>query len=103
MPAYDTPTGAQGTGAARTQAEWAIIPLCGHCHDDSHGAKKRLNLFLAFRVRDYLYPSESLSPEISAHYARLSAEFPASENAVAFGRAMEWARWLLNAKRGILR
>ena len=98
--AYDTPTGAQGTGAARTQAEWAIIPLCGHCHEDSHGEKKRLNLFLALWVRDYLAPTRSTSPEMAAHYARLAAEFSTPENAIIRGRAMEWARWLLAAKRG---
>ena len=98
--AYDTPTGAQGTGAARTQAEWAIIPLCGHCHEDSHGPRKRLNLFLALWIRDYLAPNRSTSPEMAAHYALLSAEFPASAYSVMIGRAQEWARWLLAAKRG---
>ena len=96
--AYDTPDGSQGTGAARTQAEWAIIPLCAGCHEDSHGAKKRLNLYLAFIVRLYLNPAGEFPPEVDAHYARLATEF--SENSIMRGRAMEWARWLLAAKRG---
>ena len=98
--AYDTPDCSQGMGAARKQEDWAIIPLCADCHADSHGAKKRLNLLLAFRVCDYVYVAEKLSFDAAAHFRRLADEFPESEYAVVFGRTREWARWLQAAKRG---